>query len=275
MNFPKYEHHIYDEKFPIIFHYDTLPAENQSNYFPNWHGAIELLYFRQGIAQLSLNGEKTEATPGDIIVINSSVVHNINAKDGFCSYYCLIIDKNFIEKSGFPINEKLINAKINNDEIKALYQHIIDSIEIKNNFFRQTTLGYVYIMLSNLFSNHSIDIPTKSNKTSKNKIEVIKNAITYIRSNFQNDITIEDIAESCNMSKYYFCRTFSEVTGITAVKYINSVRCEQAKELLNTGEYSVSEISGICGFESPSYFTKIFKNHYGVTPNHYKNSVRS
>ena len=170
MNFPKYEHHIYDEKFPIIFHYDTMPIENHSKFFPNWHGAIELLYFKEGEAKLSLNGEKTEAKPEDIIVINSNVVHNISAKDKSCSYYCLIIDKKFIEKSGFPINEKIIEPKIKSNEITVLYQNVINTISEKSAFYRQAALGYVYIMLSNLFSNHSQDVPLKSNKASKNKI---------------------------------------------------------------------------------------------------------
>lgn len=274
MKFPIYEHHKYDDKFPIIFHYDTRVQDENSPYFPNWHGAIEILYFKNGNATLILNEEKIKASPEDVIVINSDVVHTIVSDSKKCNYYCLIIDKNFIEKSGFPINDKQLSIMPDDPEIISLYNCIINSINESNPFNLQETLGYVYIILSKLYSNYSQDVSSIFRNSRNNQIEIIKKAITYIRENFQSDITLDDISEHCHMSKYYFCRTFSEVTGITAVKYINNVRCEHARNLLSSGEFSVSEISGMCGFESPSYFTKIFKNYCGVTPNSYKNTDR-
>lgn len=274
MRLPVYEHHKYDEKFPIIFHYDTRVQDENSSYFPNWHGAIEILYFKNGTATLILNEEKTKAAPDDIVIINSDVVHTIISDSEQCNYYCLIIDKDFIEKSGFPINEKQLSTKPNDREIIYLYNCIINSINSSSTYYSQETLGYVYIMLSKLFSNYTKDVNRTIEIGSKDKVNRIKKAITYIRENFQTDLALEDISEHCHMSKYYFCRTFSEVTGITAVKFINNVRCEQARKLLSSGEFSVSEISGMCGFENPSYFTKIFKRFSGKTPNSYKKTNR-
>ena len=106
MKIPIYEKHKYDDNFPVIFHYDLVTKNGYTPYFPQWHEAIEFLYIKNSTASLSLNGEKINASPGEIVVINSGVVHNVSTYDEMCRYYCLIVDKNFIEKTVFPINTK-------------------------------------------------------------------------------------------------------------------------------------------------------------------------
>ncbi len=272
MNYPIYEHHDYNERLPVIFHYDTrFVNENTYEFFPNWHGAIEVLYFKKGIGNLSLNGEKFSAFPEDIVVINSNVVHTITPEHDSCEYYCLIIDKKFIEKNEFPISHRQLHTKICDKEVTDIYANFCRCLENHEEYYVQEATGYLYLLLSVLFAKYTDDNVSIAQNGSKDKIEITKKAITFIQDNFHKEITIEDISAHCHISKFYFCRTFKEVTGITPVKFINSVRCTRARDLLLAGEYSVAEISGICGFESPSYFTKTFKNFYGVTPTSFKN----
>ena len=68
------------------------------------------------------------------------------------------------------------------------------------------------------------------------------------------------------LSKYHLTRKFKTATGITPVEYLTIIRCQNAQRLLMKNIYTVSEVAELCGFESPSYFSKIFKKTIGLCP---------
>ena len=72
------------------------------------------------------------------------------------------------------------------------------------------------------------------------------------------------------MSPKYFCRFFQDMMGQTLVEYVNKYRVERACLLLNSGEKSITEVAFESGFDSLSYFIKIFKRYKGETPGQYR-----
>jgi AraC-like DNA-binding protein len=98
----------------------------------------------------------------------------------------------------------------------------------------------------------------------------LSSAIMYINDNINCKITVDDVAKACHMSKYYFCRQFKKVMGLTVMDYILKSRIENAKNLLDTTSLPISEISEKCGFISCSYFSRIFKERLSKTPNEYR-----
>jgi AraC-like DNA-binding protein len=98
----------------------------------------------------------------------------------------------------------------------------------------------------------------------------ISSAISYINSNLSEKITIDEIAETCHMSKYYFCRRFKKSLGITVMEYILKSRIANAKTMLESTNTPISEISEQCGFSSFSYFSRVFRENTGDTPNAYR-----
>ncbi|HHT94229.1 MAG TPA: AraC family transcriptional regulator [Clostridiaceae bacterium] len=104
---------------------------------------------------------------------------------------------------------------------------------------------------------------------SKNS-EVIKNAIKYITKNFSRQITLEEVASVVHLSSSYFSTLFKECTGSTFKEYLNMIRVEESKRLLSNTDYSIIDIAIATGFESQSYFTKIFKRYTGYTPKQFR-----
>lgn len=102
------------------------------------------------------------------------------------------------------------------------------------------------------------------------ELDLFQLIINYINSHISEEITIELISEKCYISKYYLCRMFKKKMGLTVMEYILQTRIVMAKELLKEGNLSVTEISIICGFSSPAYFSRIFKEKTGVTPSKYR-----
>jgi AraC-like DNA-binding protein len=105
--------------------------------------------------------------------------------------------------------------------------------------------------------------------------EKIKTTLNYIHENYMNDIHISDIANTCNLSQYYFMKFFKKHLGITCTEYVNVYRLDIASKLLNTTDKSITEISFETGFNSVSYFNKFFKEKFKVTPKEFRNTNKN
>ncbi len=94
----------------------------------------------------------------------------------------------------------------------------------------------------------------------------LKKAIAYIRLNYQSEITMQDVAEHAGISERYLRRLFSQYLNLSPLEYLNQMRINKAVELLRNTEMSVKEVCYLCGFQSPQYFSRIFKQQMGVSP---------
>lgn len=101
-------------------------------------------------------------------------------------------------------------------------------------------------------------------------ITLILNAISYIRNNYSQKITVSKIAEYCFCSVSTLSHTFAKNYGMTIGNLIQIVRCDRAKELLKTSELSIRQIAVECGFSSADYFSNVFKKTIGMTPMEYR-----
>lgn len=92
----------------------------------------------------------------------------------------------------------------------------------------------------------------------------------YLESNFASVVTLDDIAEAVGMDKFNMCKYYKQKCNATIIDDLLKIRIESAKRMLRYGNDSVEKIGGLCGFESPSYFCKKFKQIVGVTPLQYR-----
>lgn len=103
------------------------------------------------------------------------------------------------------------------------------------------------------------------------KEDKISVAVEYIHEHFtDNDISVEKLADMCSMSDTYFRKLFKQRFSITPLKYINSLKLNLAKELINSGYYTVEEISEKCGFLNVGYFSLFIKKETGFSPSKYR-----
>lgn len=98
----------------------------------------------------------------------------------------------------------------------------------------------------------------------------IEQALLYINEQYGRDLSVDEIAEAQNLSKYHFMRLFKTETGQTLTQYIKELRMEKAKELLQTE--SVTNTAFAVGYNDSNYFSTVFKKHTSQTPTQYKQS---
>lgn len=107
-------------------------------------------------------------------------------------------------------------------------------------------------------------------RLSRSKYELIKPAIEYLASNNIADVDVSELADLCYISNNYFRKLFCEYYGCLPHQYLNSLKMKRAIYLLETGDYSISDVSAMLGFATPSYFSSCFKKHYGYLPSQHK-----
>lgn len=259
-----YEHHIHsDPDFPIIFHTDTLFL-NKNDVLMHWHENIEILYFRDGKAVVDCDTISINAKEGDIIFINSGSLHCIQSESSVCEYDCLIADKRFCEGFGFPLGESRLISPIRDEPAQMVFDCIKKEMTEKTKYYKIAVKANVFLLLARLYrvaESNTVDSAAKNNR-----LNMVRDSIAYIRNHYKENITIEDICNHIGFSKYYFCRTFREITGKTVLDTINHLRCDHARRLIETGRYNISESAEMSGFNNKSYFSKIYKKYMGLLP---------
>lgn len=102
----------------------------------------------------------------------------------------------------------------------------------------------------------------------------IQKALEYIQKNYgQEDLSTNTVAKQVNLSTSWLSTKFKEEVGIGISDYLTSVRIQRAKQLFDEGDYMIYEVAEKVGFASSQYFSKIFKQMTGLTPNEYKRTT--
>lgn len=101
--------------------------------------------------------------------------------------------------------------------------------------------------------------------------EFIKNIIQSVEDNLNNpDFKIEDLADSMGMGRSMFYRKIKSILGVSPIDFVKDMRVKRSVQLLELGEYTVSEVAYMCGFSSPQYFSRVFKVAMECTPTEYR-----
>ena len=104
---------------------------------------------------------------------------------------------------------------------------------------------------------------------------IIQEAIAFIKENYSENITVEDVARHVLISPKYFGAYFKKRYGKNFVEYLREVRMTQAAELLKNESLTVSVIAEMVGYKSATHFYDFFQKHYGQTPAQYRKALFS
>ncbi|MED1472145.1 AraC family transcriptional regulator [Bacillus salipaludis] len=98
----------------------------------------------------------------------------------------------------------------------------------------------------------------------------IKQAIRYMKENHQKDVTLEDIAHYCHLSRYHFSHLFKKEVGTSVMDFFNKLRIDKSLFYLEKTDSSVQEIANQVGFQDSNYFSRLFKKYIDSSPTEYR-----
>ncbi len=128
--------------------------------------------------------------------------------------------------------------------------------------------------LNSLLEDVAVRIAGKVNCFNNKSIKLIlRKAIDYIQEHYNEQVTLNEVADNIYVSTFYISRMFKRELGKSFVDYLNDVRIEKSKELLKDVKYKTYEVAEIVGIPDPHYFSKLFKKHSGMTPSEYRETL--
>ena len=175
------------------------------------------------------------------------------------------------EEYGFSFLENMptVFFPVHSEELISLYGKI-SKCSHPNIIDRQLQDSYLTEFLFLLMSD-AVKFRRHTREKIKNKTVYIRKACNYINNNYDKDLSVEKIAEHLSLNKNYFIRIFKEELGTTPNQYILESRLFYAVNLLVQSQQSIKDIGELCGFNTPSYFIKCFKQRFGKSPLIYRN----
>lgn len=180
----------------------------------------------------------------------------------------------WLEFDGLRVKEAVeiaglsLDAPVYHGRMKDLQEKMVEEMTyIVHNDIKDTSpfhmIGHLYLFLDYLTRSAA---PVLVPKRSKLRDFYLKEAISYIEMNFQNDISVEDIAAVCGLNRSYFGKIFKEAVGKSPQEFLMNYRMIKATELLRLTKLSVQDIGNAVGYPNALHFSRAFKNTYGVSP---------
>lgn len=128
--------------------------------------------------------------------------------------------------------------------------------------------------IERFISDRCLECVTAISSSQTNKTNpLIQKACEYIENNLDKDISLEQLASQLGVSSFYLSKLFKEETGNNYISYVTELRLEKARKLLGNDTLIIKEITSMVGYNDQNYFSKLFKNKFGVSPSEYRDSL--
>ena len=262
---------------------------NQGDVPWHWHEEIELVYLSKGTLQCAVGNRRFPLRKGEALFINTGIPHA------------------FFEESGIPYEESdiVFHPRLIYGDVGSIFyeKYILPLMRCPSmagfafrkdlDWQREAALSikeavtvcrtkpelYEFTVreaLTNVFTlllRHNSGELQQTEARSSFLMERVKRMLDYFHSHYQESISVEQLAKQANICKRECQRDFKKVLGLTPTQYFEQYRLAMSLRLLTESSCSIIELADQCGFQSPSYFTKLFREKYGVTPTAFRSGA--
>ena len=267
-------------RFPFNLYPCTIPGD-----FPqvalHWQESMELVFVKRGTGLVQVGAESCPARMGDIFIFTPGTLHALRQAEGQCMEYENIIfelellggaDDLCAERYLLPLQSgrmalqpRIIPGEAGYPQAAACLQEAEKANKVKTAGYELAIKGALLRFLSILIGQHGTPLPEDTTDTRR-----LKTVLQLIEAEYATPLRIEDAAEACGCSQSHFMRWFKKMTGQGFTAYLNDHRLNLAAELLRITDATVLDIAGRVGFDNLSYFNRLFKRRYGMTPREYR-----
>lgn len=282
-----------DFEYPVGVYEINLKTMHMEMVRWHWHEEIEFVFVNDGGGEFSVSDDAYILTKGQGVLINQGVLHSFHIAKGYenCIYTSIVFHPSFLFSYGqakmcsfylHPIisNSSLTSLLLTGESdfersILSLMEQIILVNRTQQYCYELYTKDYlirIWILLLEQRSRESSPVTTpKITKISMDEARA-KEAIRYIEENYANQITLDDIAASIHVSKSECCRCIRRSMKMTPFEYLMKYRIFVAAGMLCTDDSneSIATLASRVGFNSSSYFNKLFRKYLKCTPTQYK-----
>ncbi len=231
----------------------------------HWHDRMEIIKLNSGTLEIDISEEPILLNPNELYIIPPKTPHTAIAKSD-AQYDVIMFDvRSFY--NGTQLSSDFLEPIFNGNTKFDIKTDSAEIISCCNNLISINqndgllTMSLIYRLIGLLFQNCLLD------SCSGAKAEtVITDAIKYMEENYAEKITTKTLAEKYGYSSEHFCRKFKTETWLSPMEYLKTYRLETSTKLLKSKKYTVTEVAMHCGFNDANYFTRCFREHFGISP---------
>lgn len=275
---------------PIRLEYEKeqLPT-NTLLPIPFWHEEMEIKYFLKGGAVINCGSNCFLTEQGDLVIINpyeyhntevfeegnNPVYHMMNVNLSHPAVFSVFKDnKELFENSEYSLPDSipffLNTIKNQNASPVRLFVMLCEEYNKNGNeftpFIENLLRAFLYSIIETAINP---DRPENYRSLSTATADLVP-ALQYIDMHFQENISLNTLADLCRLSVSRFSHLFKEVTGTSTIQYLNDLRVSKATMYLNTTSLSISDIATKTGFGDAAYFSRIYKKCTGFSPSDHR-----
>lgn len=249
---------------------DAIPTLEYFNFrsnTPTWHiepsviEFIDLSYVVNGRATYVINQQRIEVSAGNLVCIPKGATRAAKSYDPL-EFECYATNLHLRSPIGqdvvLPL--PLVSQVGMHGDIITRYRTLNEIWLSRPPGYTMRTRAHFMLILQRFFALLVYEVDTY------NYDPRVKKAISFITTNFAEPLTISTVANAVSLNPIYFGALFKKETHYTFRDYLNTVRLNQAEDMLRSGKFNVTEVAQHCGFADIFYFSRIFKKHKGIPP---------
>lgn len=254
-----------DEELPVQLAKNTH-AECGEVFPSHWHEHLEIHYILRGGAVFHIDQERYEAQAGDLIIANRNELHAGYSTTVPYEADLLVFDPAAISRE---LGEMRLRSLIHGDAtVRVMMDRIFDAWDGQGLGYRALCRAHVTELLVYLCRHYAVEnLPEKNQAKRRRDLERLQPALDYIEQNYAERLSVAQLAGLLCLSPDRLGHLFRDGVGQAPLQYINEIRLRKAMLLLQTEEYTVTDVAQAVGFFDYNHFGRLFRRRYGCTPN--------
>lgn len=269
-----YEDRSYASNLPVV----AIESRN-INFYAHWHEDVELICVCEGLLQVGINNESRILRQGDMAVCSSGDIHFYDCKGQESLLRMIIFRPEFIDSAGgWPRTFVISSPFLQDQSYSDLYNKFnsaFETVRVETEQTDQVSSMMIKSSLLCLCGSLARAVPAQLSVSGKSaskhhRLKEMQDVLSFIESNYMENIRLEDAAAVANLSVCHFSRLFANIAGAGFKIYLTRLRVNKAEDLLKNSEDSITDIAYKCGFGSIRSFNRVFISSRGVPPSKFR-----
>lgn len=277
------------ETFPMTVNHDDLWSFEGKNVPIHWHNDLEINLIREGEAVFQVYQKSYRVRTGEGFLLNRNVPHSCSSPGNeHVRYSTILVRPDFLYGDfGSDVERKCFQPFLQNSAISCIYltgfdengkeilqklNQVEEAFDRKRFCYELKIKGLLCEAFAMILYGHRQEL-TKFVPANLQELERLEKMLNYLNMHFTEVISLQDLADQVHLSREVCCRLFKKMTGKTITGYLEEYRVNKSFSLVQSGQYSMIQITEMVGFSNPSRFASAFRKRFGCNPGEY-NSVK-
>lgn len=269
------EHISYPLDMPVSISYCSI-----TEYPIHWHNAIEIIFVLKGAIKITIDSDTYDIEERELEVININESHRIYSDDPDNRVLMFHMDPSFFEKYYNDIENMFFYVNTSDEGVQESEDYedlrvflsiiLCEAIQKREDYdeeIEDNLIDLLYHLINNF---HYLTYEREELRENEEQLERYHRIAKYIFNNYNNKISLQEIAKKEFLSADYLSHEIKNATGYSFTDLLNLTRVEESIKLLLDSDMSISEISDEIGFSHTRYYNKNFKFYYKSTPLQYR-----